>query len=74
MKEWICEEVPAITIDGKVLSTFLHQERELIRCKDCKHYEPDDYCIGHGDCNGACDNLIKVSDNWFCPDAERRTE
>ena len=37
MKEWICEEVPAMKFNGEVVSTMLHQVQELVRCKDCKH-------------------------------------
>ena len=56
--------------DGKM--TPIPDETVVVRCKDCKHYEPDNYFHGHGDCNGACDNLVKVSDNWFCADGERK--
>ena len=45
--------------------------RPLVLCKDCKHYDKDPYCKGFGDCAGACDNLVKVHDDWFCADGER---
>ena len=73
MKEWICEEVQALTMDGKVISTFMHQIQELVRCKDCKfHIKPMEE-DNVGDC------LIKqgyfqVTDNWFCADAKRRDD
>lgn len=72
MGEWICEEVPGVSIDGKVLSTFLHKTKELVRCKDCKYYiEPTEEEAG------GC--LIKVgyfpvSENWFCADGEREED
>lgn len=47
---------------------------EVVRCKDCKHYDKDPYCKGFGDCTGACDNLVKVHDDWFCADGERKEE
>ena len=47
---------------------------ELVRCKDCKHYDKDPYCKGFGDCTGACDNLVKVHDDWFCADGERKSD
>ena len=69
MKEWICEEVPAVTIDGKVISTMLHQEQELVRCKDCRWAEVSNneytWC-GHVD-DGFCHE-----NDWFCADGERK--
>ena len=50
----------------------LKEQEAVVRCKDCKHYEPDEYCPGFGDCMGACDNLVNVHENWFCADGERR--
>lgn len=37
MKEYICKEVP--TENGG----YLEIEKELIRCKDCKHSKPIDF-------------------------------
>lgn len=42
-------------------------EGKPIMCKDCEYYQRDPYCDGSGDCTGACDNLVKVHDNWYCP-------
>ena len=39
-----------------------HWVEELVRCKNCKHY-----MTINCSCNGYCD-----SDDWFCPDGERR--
>ena len=66
MKEWICEEVPALAMDGKVVSTMLHQEQELVRCKDCK-YNDDGECIIKA-------GWFPVKPDWFCADGERRTD
>jgi len=65
MKEWICEEVPAVTLDGKVVSTMIHKTQELVRCRDCKHYLQD----GVWKCRyfNGCSN----SGDWFCADGER---
>lgn len=40
---------------------------ELIRCKDCKHYNAGFECLieGYG---------IERSADWYCGDAERREE
>lgn len=67
MKEWICEEVPALTLDGKVIDTMLLMKKELIRCRDCKHYDGDENCR-LGTCleNGVCS-----TPDWFCADGER---
>ena len=49
---------------------------ELIRCKDCKHYEPDIYANPWGTC---ChrewivnDTGHEVDENGYCYRAERR--
>lgn len=89
MKEWICEEVPALTMDGEVVSTMLHQEQELIRCKDCKHRpkEPNletyesglDLEFPEGSkCPCRCNEDEWYSwypdDDWFCADGQRKTD
>ena len=44
---------------------------EIIRCKECKHHDPEDK---------KCDSghfiqwQLPRDDNWFCADAERRTD
>lgn len=54
MKEWIVKD----TLNNKYV-------QELVRCKDCKHYEPDRLfeCNLHGACQPKPD--------WFCADGER---
>ena len=46
-------------------SRKVFETKELVRCKDCKHYE---YAIGckkwHDVCTGG--------DDWFCADGERK--
>lgn len=42
---------------------------EVVLCKDCKHYEPDDLCGNSGGCKST--GLIVVHD-WYCADGERR--
>ena len=71
MKEWICEEVPAVTVDGKVVSTLLHQEQELVRCKDCKYGEPWGVLIGCGTTKGFG---IAHEPDWFCADGVNKDE
>lgn len=69
MKEWIVEECPGLTLDGKILSTMLRREQELIRCKDCKFmYEDDVFQCA------IKDGYFPVHEEWFCADGERRNE
>ena len=73
MKEWICEEVPASTIDGKVVSTMLYQEQELVRCKDCKHgkiHGIDVECVAHEEVSYDPEPWHPL--DWFCADGESR--
>ena len=41
-------------------------EPEIIRCKDCKNRDADDFCTGRGYPNGL------VPDDGFCDKGERR--
>ena len=45
-KWWICEECPALTINGDVVGTMLRKDRELVQCRDCEHHGniSEDYC------------------------------
>lgn len=40
------------------------QEPEIIRCADCKHYDPDAQS-----CNDGLDGIFLP--DWFCADGER---
>ena len=45
---------------------------EVVRCKDCKHRDPESHkcdCAGHEMLMGG---FIPMPDNWFCADGERR--
>ena len=61
MKEYIVQARAQETID----SFDAHNAPELIRCKDCKKrksWECWQYFLGR----------IKIPDDWFCADGERR--
>ena len=69
--KWICEEVPAMTMGGEVISTMLHQQKELVLCKDCKHGV---LCNeGEIDCTKDIGTFKATihEPNWFCADGER---
>lgn len=54
---------------GYGLGEKIHTEQpEIIRCKDCKHGMYDMMCKFYW-CHG-----MAHSANWFCADAERRTD
>ena len=54
-----------------VLSDLSAVQPGIIRCKDCKHRDPEDK-----KCECGHDILWQLprDDNWFCADAERRTD
>lgn len=41
---------------------------EVVRCKDCKHRDDDDFCTGRGYPN------VLVPDDGFCDKGERRED
>ena len=46
----------------------------VVRCKDCKHRDPEDHgcdCAGHEMLKGG---FIPMPDDWFCADGERRED
>ena len=47
-----------------------YSEQELIRCKNCRHRDPED---NKCDCGGMPWNIqiLPVPDDWFCPNGER---
>ena len=61
--EWVCEEMPAVSINGKVISKMLHKMQELVRCKDCK-WRGTNACF--------CKARDDVQDDWFCSEGERK--
>ena len=44
---------------------------EIIRCKDCKHRDPEDKKC---DCGHDIQWQLPRQDDWYCADAKRRTE
>lgn len=44
---------------------------EVVRCKDCKHRDPEDKRC---DCGHDIMWQLPRGDNWFCADAERRSD
>lgn len=46
-------------------------ESEIIHCKDCKHRDPEDKKC---DCGHDILWQLPRQDDWYCADAERRTD
>ena len=62
MAEYIITVSDTVYMDGH---QNIIEKRELVRCKDCKHYK-----------NGMCWNVMRrvgLKDDWFCADGERDT-
>lgn len=70
MKELIYEEVPAMTMDGGIVSTMFQQKQELVRCKDCKHRGNADKCILSAISEEKNFPLFMLDNRgeWFCAD------
>lgn len=71
----------ALTAIGIDLKKLPPAQPEIIRCKDCKHYEiwqlksdyTDDKRYKPSVCVVGC-YAVHRSEDWFCADAERRTD
>lgn len=44
--------------------------RRVVRCRDCKHRDPEDRKCDCGGLEHA--HMFPVSDDWFCADGERK--
>lgn len=62
MKEYIVQAIAQETID----SFDAHNAPELIRCKDCKHWNKEEH-----DCNIKVGHFTAPPD-WYCADGERK--
>ena len=60
-----CDEVLEI---ADYIESIRHKV-EVVRCKDCKHRDPEDKKC---DCGHDILWQLPRSDEWFCADAERR--
>lgn len=65
-----------IKIDGEpdIMGNYPLKDKpqELVRCKDCKHFERYYAESKNGVCNKL--NIIERSEDWFCADGKRRTD
>ena len=65
------------TYKPEVLSSYLKEyfipsaQPEIIRCKDCKYRDPEDKKC---DCGHDIIWQLPRGDDWYCADAERRTD
>ena len=54
-----------------MLENMPSAQPEIIRCKDCKHRDPEDRKC---DCGHDILWQLPRQDEWYCADAERRTD
>lgn len=57
------------TEDGRIVKAY--DQGELVRCKDCKHRDPEDKKCDSG--HGIVWQLPRP-DDWHCADGERKEE
>ena len=55
----------------KILEDLPSAQPEIVRCKDCKHRDPEDRKC---DCGHDILWQLPRQDDWYCADAERRTD
>lgn len=48
---------------------LLKEQQQIIRCKDCKHRDPEDHKC---DCGHDIQWQLPRSDNWFCADGKHK--
>jgi len=55
----------------QILTDIPSAQPEIIRCRDCKHRDPEDKKC---DCGHDIVWNLPRQDDWFCADAKRRTD
>lgn len=70
MKEYIIGVPERTGVEDPAMVPAINQ-RELVRCKDCKWWHESEREVGFGDCGQANGITLKPS-NWFCADGERK--
>lgn len=54
-------------VEARLSDLFgIKNKGELVRCKDCKHRDPEDKKCDHGDMIHIQHNF-PMPDDWFCP-------
>lgn len=48
---------------------LLKEQQQIVRCKDCKHCDPEDHKC---DCGHDIQWQLPRSDNWFCADGKQK--
>lgn len=56
--------------DGKAFADVTIDERELVMCRSCRHYNTA--CCSEG-CGWCEDRNVGTWDEWFCADGEAKT-
>lgn len=46
--------------------------RDVVRCKDCRHYSADGW--GYGNCYRSSVEYLRMADNGYCSYGERRED
>lgn len=64
-------QVERMERDKSILKSLPSVEPEIVRCKDCKHRDPEDRKC---DCGHDILWQLPRQDDWYCADAERRTD
>ena len=56
--------------DGSATIHIENKDKEIVRCKDCRHRDPED---NRCDCGGMPwdTQVFPVPDDWFCPNGEQ---
>ena len=54
--------------NAEILSKACNEKEYVVRCKDCKHRDPEDKKC---DCGHDIQWQLPRSDEWFCADGER---
>lgn len=62
--DFMCNHAGMYDDLSTMLDRLLENRPEVVRCKDCIHWDDDDCEIGN--------NPQMFADDWFCADGERR--
>ena len=72
MREYIIPYPDEIT--PELVRDLYKEERELVRCRDCKHKGVSYKCRLDSDLEEHGGYRTEIFDNWFCADGERKSD
>lgn len=68
-KHHVPKDEQTVTLSIDTLENALSEQPQIVRCKNCKHRDPEDHKC---DCGHDIQWQLPRADDWFCADGEHK--